>query len=752
MLRVIVGAMIGGVFFLHSAGILSVTPLVEGDRAAYDYAISNYPITHSNVNDVVILDIDEASLSHPDLGRWPWPRDVMTDLVTTLFENYQVKILAFDVVFAEPDKSSGIDTLNALAEGPLSGNKAYLDVLSAIAPKLDFDQMFSEVLMDYPVVLGYYFNLSDSLASKSGGLPLPAIFEDEYAIEGQTVTNANAFGGNIGVLTDAAIGAGHFNPVVDSDGLIRRVPLLIQFENDLYESLSLAIYRTYLGLSLGDGNGFSIPPISLYGETGELIEAENPGVLGSIEISGKRITVGPDASVYAAFQGPAKTFTYLSFADLMEGRISLEQLANKLVLVGTTAPGLSDFRATPVGSLYPGVEVHASVLASLLSANGNVVPVKPIEWRLLEPLLVVALSSVMIFLGGRLSPIKACMLWLLLFGSAVGAVVYAWGQLNMVLPVASLVSAITFIFAWNFGYQFFIEHRKRVQFTSLFGQYVPPELVQQMAEDPERYSMKGRRLPLSVMFSDVRGFTTISEGLSATELSEFINSYLTAMSQIIRDQGGTLDKYIGDAIMAFWGAPIDNERHALDAVKASLAMGAALGPLNEVCKQRGWPPVEIGIGINTGSMSVGDMGSTVRKAYTVMGDAVNLGSRLEGLTRNYGVLTIVSESTVKACPEVVFRELDLVTVKGKTEPVAIFEPIGLKESLLPEDFAELDSWHRMLSNYRAQKFADVTDAIKAMRANGQAKTVYDWIYDQAEMLIDNPPGPNWGGVTVFKTK
>lgn len=754
MLRALIGLLLGCIFILHSLNLVMLSPLNALDRAAYDYLVRSSPPKQTPVDQVVILDIDEKSLANPKLGRWPWSRDVMSQVVTSLFQDYQVRVLGFDVVFSEPDKSSGLDTLDALAIGPLAGNSEYVNLLKELRPQLEYDAIFSELLMEYPIVLGYYFNLSQVDKVKSGALPLPAIFGDELSLQKGSIGRATGFGANIPVLTDAALAAGHFNPIVDPDGLIRKVPLLLEFEGDLYESLSLAIFRTFKAVEQEEakGDGLTVPPLTLIDVAGETVVGDSGAVLSAIHIGDKHIPVGSDASVFVAYQGPEKTFSYLSFDDLVEGRVSLAQLKNKLVLVGTTAPGLSDFRSTPLGELYPGVEVHANVLASLLSNQPNAVPARPVETRILEPLAILVSTVLMVLTLGRLSPVASTAIWLVISGIAIGGVFYLWTAYQIVSYGAPLLGAITSIFLWNFGFQFYVDHKKKAQFTNLFGQYVPPELVKKMAEDPARYSMKGQRLPLTVMFSDVRGFTTISEQLSATELSEFINIYLSTMSQIIRDRDGTLDKYIGDCIMAFWGAPVDNERHALSGVRTALAMGEALAGINDICREKGWPPIEIGIGLNTGNMSVGDMGSTVRKAYTVMGDAVNLGSRLEGLTRNYGVLTIVSEATAVACPEVVFRELDRVTVKGKTEPVAIFEPIGFSDDISAAAYAEIELWNKILSDYRGQKFIEVIKVIDDSRASQSDLAVYNWIYEQACHYKIHPPGPEWSGVTVFKTK
>ena len=754
MLRGLVSALLASIFLLHSLNVFVLPPLTALDRVAYDYLISTNPPTHNAVERVVILDVDEKSLSNPNLGRWPWSRDVMSDVVALLFQEYKVRVLGFDVVFSEPDTSSGLRALDALAAGPLANNPAYIESLEKIRPQLEYDSIFGELLMQYPIVLGYYFNLGTGDNVKAGALPLPTIFSDEVSIKAGSVVEGTGYGSNIAVLTDAALAAGHFNPIVDPDGLIRKVPLLLKFEGDYFESLSLAVFRMFKALEGAEASGkaLSVQPMVLFDEAGEVVTGEGSSVLNAIQVADKRIPVGPDSSVFVSYQGPQKTFTYLSFDDLVEGRIPPEALKDKVVLVGTTAPGLSDSRSTPMGELYPGVEVHANVLASLLSERASAMPWRPIEFRFLEPLGIFVCTIFLLLVLGRVSPLASMGVWLSLSLATLLGGGYLWTGYQVVPQIAPLLGAITSIFLWNFAYQFYAEHKKKAQFTDLFGQYVPPELVEKMAEDPTRYSMSGQRLPLTVMFSDVRGFTTISEKLSATDLSEFINIYLSTMSQIIRDQDGTLDKYIGDCIMAFWGAPVENKRHALSAVTTALAMGQALAGINDICQKKNWPSIEIGIGLNTGSMSVGDMGSTVRKAYTVMGDAVNLASRLEGLTRNYGVLTIVSETTVLACPEVVFRELDRVTVKGKTEPVSIYEPIGFVNDLTATVYAEIDSWENILGDYRGQRFHEVIAAIDLLRSAQLAKPVHDWIYEKAQDYATQPPGADWGGVTVFKTK
>ncbi len=302
----------------------------------------------------------------------------------------------------------------------------------------------------------------------------------------------------------------------------------------------------------------------------------------------------------------------------------------------------------------------------------------------------------------------------------------------------------------SWGY--FVESRSKRQFTELFGQYVPPELVDKMAEDPEKYSMEGKSEELTVLFSDIVGFTSISESLTPKELSQFINDYLTAMSLVIRSNRGTLDKYIGDAIMAFWGAPVADPEHARQAVISAMAMQAELEQLRAQMRARGWPEIRIGVGVNTGSMSVGDMGSKLRKAYTVMGDAVNLSSRLEGLTRVYGVGILVGPHTRQAVKDVVFREIDRVKVKGKDEPVDIFEPMGIEGQVEQKVLDEIELWHKALKAYRAQNWDEAEmELSNAQRMSPECRLYQLYLERVGQCRID-PPGPDWDGVTAFKTK
>ena len=334
---------------------------------------------------------------------------------------------------------------------------------------------------------------------------------------------------------------------------------------------------------------------------------------------------------------------------------------------------------------------------------------------------------------------------------ATNVVVYRYG--NLVLPLASGIVMILLLFTLNMAYGFFIEARGMRQITGLFGQYVPPELVEEMARNPERFNMAPRAQELTVLFSDVRGFTTISESLTPEDLSAYINEYLTEMSAIIRNRHrGTLDKYIGDAIMAFWGAPVADAQHARNAVLAALGMQSDAKTLNEQFKARGWPTFKIGVGVNTGVMRVGDMGSKIRKAYTVMGDAVNIASRLEGITKQYGADIIIGDGTRKLISGFVLREVDRVRVKGKEEPVTIYEPLGLEGQVEQAKQDEIKIWNQALRLYRQQDWDRAEVQLLNLRKMAPDSELYGLFIERITHYRAHPPSADWDGAWTFESK
>ncbi len=735
--RYLLGFAIAVLLMGHAAKFYNIGIITRLDAIYYDARLR---LTMPGGVDerIAILDIDEKALG--EIGRWPWDRETMSKLIVKLFDKYGIRLIGFDIVFAEPDDSSGLKKLDALSKGRLKDSAQFQSALQELRPQLDYDARFAQTLAGRDVILGFYF--SDESGINSGALPAPVLPKGSFDGRRIAFTNWASYGGNLAEFEKNAAGAGHFNPLVDFDGVSRRVPLIAEFKGRYYESLSLAMVRCYLGFppvvpGFPEGSGAD----KIYSGMEWIDLPTQQGIM--------RIPVDENVAAIVPFRGYQGSFPYYSAADVLADRLDPEKLRGRIVLMGTTAPGLKDLRVTPVGSVYAGVEVHANLIAGMLDGDVKEKPSFVLGADVLQLLLA---ACVMVFLLPALSPFKSTLVTLLVFATLMGINLAFWQSANMVIPIAAALLLVATLYAVNMSWGYFVETKTKRQFTNLFGQYVPPELVEEMSRNPESYSMAGRRADLTVLFSDVRSFTTISEGLEPDQLAALMNEYLGAMTEVIRDHRGTLDKYIGDAIMAFWGAPVADPEHASRAVTTALEMQKRLLEVNVGLQAKGWPELKIGVGVNTGPMTVGDMGSPVRKAYTVMGDAVNLGARLEGITKQYGVGILVGEVTRDLVKDAfVFRELDRVRVKGKIEPVGIYEPLGATGTLEATVAADLESWQQALAAYRAQDWdraAALLNDLESVRPH----YLYKLYLQRIEQLRANPPGADWDGVTTFETK
>ncbi len=687
---------------------------------------------------IVIVDIDEKSLQQE--GRWPWQRDRLAKFVNALFEHYQVAIVGFDVVFAEKDESSGLKVMERLAANELRHDNAFQATLAKIRPSLERDRLFAESLRERPVVLSYYFRRSGGgkNSASSGGLPPPVKSLDDSDFQKIPFVEAHGYGGNLPMLQQSALGSGYFdNPIVDRDGVYRRVPLLQVYEGNLYEAFSLAVTRALLG-SL---------PVQLGTVSAGGVKAE--AALEWLEVGGLRIPVDDRGAALVPYRGPQGSFPYVSAVDVLSRKAALDVLEGAIVLVGTTAPGLQDLRSTPVQNVYPGVEIHANLISGFLDQTIKHKPGYTVGVEFVELLLVGFLLS---FLLPRLSALWSVITTLAILAVAVWINVYAWKEGNIVVPLGALVLLTLVLFIVHMSYGFFVEGRTRRHLAKLFGQYVPPELVDEMSTKSSDFGLAGDNREMTVLFSDVRNFTTISEGLSPTALTRLMNEILTPMTEIIHKHRGTIDKYMGDAIMAFWGAPLSDPDHGRHALQAALEMIEVLPGIQEGFRERGWPEIRMGVGLHTGMMNVGNMGSQFRMAYTVLGDAVNLGSRLEGLTKQYGVSIIVSQAVKEKAPDYAFRELDRVRVKGKDEPVTIFEPLGLKEDVSEVVQEELRVYDEALRHYRDQSWDLAQARFCDLKKNVSHGLLYHMYTERIALFRAHPPGPHWDGVYVHKTK
>lgn len=727
--RLLIGLALLLVFLAHASGALPLRALDSLERQAYDLRVrSSLPDTMDER--IVIADIDEKSLA--ELGRWPWGRDVLARLVDTLATHYQVRVIGFDVIFAEPDDNAGLHLLNQLAQGPLRNDSTFQQEFRTRKTQLDHDALFANSLKNRPVVLGMVFSQSPG-ASTNGLPPSFATLEAEEAAAFAGLLRPPAYTANLDVLSQSAPMTGFFdNPSIDSDGIFRRVPLLQLHANQLYPSLALATATMALGN----------PPVRIKTE-----RAADYDAIEGVQLGDYVVPTDYQSNILVPWRGGAGSFPYIPIADILAKRIPVEDLKDRIVLVGTSAPGLLDLRSTPVANAYPGVEVHANIISGILDDRVWHAP----AWGVgVEVLLLLMTGLVTLIITPRLSPVRQVALTAAL---AIGLVIFntvAWNN-GLVLPLASSLLLLAVLFTYIMSWGFFVETQSKRSITRLFGQYVPPDLVKEMALHPESISLEGQSRELTVLFSDVRGFTSISESLSATELSALMNAYLTAMTRVIHKRRGTIDKYMGDAIMAFWGAPVDDPAHARHALDTAMDMVFELDALHRDFTARGWPALHIGIGLNTGMMSVGNMGSEFRMAYTVMGDAVNLGSRLEGLSKQYGVTIVVSEYTAAAVPEFSYRALDCVRVKGKLEPVRILEPVGETSELTAPMLELLQRWESALAAYCHQDWDTAEQLIQKLIRHDD-RPLYHLYLERIAHFRTSPPPAEWDGVYTYTTK
>jgi adenylate cyclase len=700
---------------------------------------------------IVIVDIDEKSLA--EIGRWPWSRDHLAALTDELFARQRAAVVGFDTLFAEPDASSGLPALERLA----ARAPELAATLERSRTELDADARFAAALNGRRAVLGYYLT-NERDARRIGVLPEPVF--DAAVLQGRPIafTRWDGYASNLAVLARAAPRAGFFNHLPDPDGLVRSVPLIAEIDHQHHEALALAMLRVYTGgpavvPSLPSAAGLRHDYNALQG-----VVLHQPG-------HDLVIPVDSHVGVRVPFRGPGGpnggSFEYVSASDLLKGRVPEGHLADKLVLVGSTAPGVYDQRATPVAAVYPGVEVHANLLSGLLDGR---LPAQPDWASSVEVLQLLLVAALLVGVLPRLSAARGAQLAAVVAVALIAVNVWSDHARALLLPLASalLLTAVLYIGITVWGY--IVEGRQRRSLARLFGSYVPPELVAEMARDPARYDMRAENRVLTIMFCDMRNFTRVSELLAPEELRGLVNSFFSAMTAAIREHRGTLDKYIGDAIMAFWGAPVEDGAHAAHAVHAALAMLARLQPLNAELRTRGLPEIGLGLGLNTGLVCVGDMGSSMRRSYTVMGDAVNLASRIEGLTRHYGVDLLVGEATRDAALQAApaegaapwrWVEVDRVRVKGKQQSVTLFTPRVVHAGHAAAFEEEMRLWRLALTDHRLQHWAEAQAHLRALRtAFGESpfSGLYRQLDERNGIHHSSPPPADWDGAHTFDSK
>ncbi|WP_221800086.1 CHASE2 domain-containing protein [Oceanobacter mangrovi] len=680
----------------------------------YDWRFDLLPVmpATSDTARIVILDIDERSIAA--LGRWPWSRVTMAQLFDQLAD-YGTAVAGLDMVLSEAEDSDlhrWLHSLTAEQRQQLPGGSQ--------GAVLEADQALANSMNRLDVVSGFFFSAAD--ISSTGALP------EELAnleVIPPTLISFDSYTATLPLIQQAAAGSGFVSTFPDSDGSIRRTPLIARHNDDLYPSLSLALALTYL--------------LDWRVDLETVLIADVP-VPRAIRFAGLQARLDMFGQVIVPYHGPKGSYPYVSAVDVVRGQLAQPQLLEgAIVLIGTSAAGLVDLRATPVGAQFPGVEVHANVLDTLLHGS---FPYRP-EWEAGATLFSLLLTGLLLsLLLPGMRPLRAIGWSFGLLLVLVGCNCWLWRQ-GLDLPMAAPLLLALMLVVLNLGYGFVHENSDKRRLKQMFDQYVPPAHIEKMLADPDAYQFQGETREMTVLFSDIRSFTSISEGLSATELKQLLNSYFTPLSRVLFDHEATIDKYVGDMVMAFWGAPLEDRHHASHAVAAALAMQACCAGLEPEFRQRGWPVVRAGIGISTGSMNVGDMGSAYRRAYTVLGDAVNLGSRLEALCRFYGADILVSERTRQQALAFSYRFVDRIRVKGKAEVVDIYEPLGLEADISPEARQELQQHQVALAFYFSANWASARQAFEELQ-QATPRPLYQRYIERLLQWQQLPPA-NWDG-------
>ncbi|MEZ5645340.1 MAG: adenylate/guanylate cyclase domain-containing protein [Burkholderiaceae bacterium] len=727
---------------LHVLGFWPWQALHRIDQIIYDVRMQA-TLPGGMDDQVVIVDIDEKSLA--EQGQWPWPRDRVARLVDELFDRQGIRVLGLDTVFAEPDESAGFSRLRDLARGPLVDEPALAARVEALLPELDLDARLAEALKGRPVVLGYYFT-SDRQARTSRVLPAPALGPETLQGHQLQATRWDGYGASLPALAAVAPRGGFFNAITDSDGVVRSLPLLAEHGGQYYESLGLAVLRQVLGDPAIEPAFAGDPSV-----TGQPVTVQGLRLVRQGRV--RQIALDERATALVPFRGAGGpqggSFRYVSATDLLQGRVAPASLTNRIVLLGATAPGLMDLRATPVAETYPGVEVHASLIAGLLDER---LPVRPDYAPGAELAQVLMAGLVLALALPLLSPMRALLLSAATLAAVVGLNLWLFTAHGLVLPLASTLLVVVLVYVLNISFGYLGESRAKRHLAQLFGTYVPPELVEEMVRSPERYGMDARTQELTVMFCDMRGFTSLSEQLSPIELQALLNRVFSRLTRVIRRRRGTIDKYMGDCIMAFWGAPVSEPRHASLAVQTAWDMVLEVQAINRDHALLGLPQIAVGIGINTGEVCVGDMGSDVRRSYTVIGDAVNLASRLEGLSRIYGAPVVVGETTRRQAEGWVWQALDTVRVKGRSEAVTVFTPRQSGSEADPALASELDLWDRVLAAWRAGDVAACHAGLLQLRAASAKNVLYRLYTERVASMLEKAPDTRWDGVFEVKDK
>lgn len=664
---------------------------------------------------VVIVDIDETSIK--SLGQWPWSRNKLAKILENL-TLANVGIVGLDIVFAEEDRTSPHKILQDLK------------IYKKDVPNYDLE--FANVVENSPVILGYQFDLVKKDNQNVKVPQIPAIFiekdkpqDKSYLIEAYNTIL------NISQIQDKAYSSGFFNNIPDDTGIIRSVPLVISYDDTIYPSLALEVIR-------------------VINDTQKVVVQYDENGISNIVLNDISIPTDRYGRMLINFRGPERSFKYISAIDIYNNSFDKSEIDGKIVLIGTSAAGLFDLRATPFDSIFPGVEVHANIIDNILMQDF----IYKASWLDGANILIIFVLSIIVVMLTTYTTFWANPIIFISFSTSYLFLVYNllfdYGiVLNILFPIATVLIASIMTTLFDYFYNIKKEEAIKAKFASKVSKNVMDDILKNI--DKNEFSAKSKEV--TIFFSDIRGFTNISEKLDAKELISFLNRYMQPMSEIIIKYQGTIDKFIGDAIMAYWNAPIDIKNHCDLALKASLEQLEVLEKLNVELQKENLPKIDIGIGLNTGTVIVGEMGSSLRSDYTVIGDTINLGSRVESLCKYYDSKLNISNFTKdKLQEEYIFRFLDLVKVKGKNEPVEIWQVLGkgeAKESLKEE----LDLYHKAIEFYKNSDFINALEIFESLENNENKtnKNIYKIYITRCKEFIKTLP-KNFDGVYEHTTK
>jgi adenylate cyclase len=680
---------------------------------------------------VVIVAVDNASIA--EVGRWPWPRSTMARLVDAIAAA-EPAVIGFDIVQSEatvaPDLTSLEGRVDAQALAQLRA------VLDGESPE---DRALAEAVKRAgPVVLGYFFDFSPREGDTAPDVPVSA-YGAVQATGGEGglryVPKARSIVSNLPALVEAAPATGYFNTLPDQgDGLFRRVPMVLRYGERFAMPLSLAM------LALANPDRPTRLRVAPFG-------------VEEIRFGSQDIPVAEDGQLLLNYRGPGRTFPHVAAADLLAGRADPEALRGRLVVVGVTATAVADVRATPFDGVFPGVEMHATALDNILRGDFLRQP----RWVVLVEIAAMLIGVLLLALAlRRARGVRAGLFALGLLAAWLAGTQWLFLTTGIPLGIVHSVLAIVLVYGVLSVQHYVVEEREKRRTREAFSRYLNPELARLVSENPELLRLGGTRECLTVLFSDIRGFTTMSEGMEPETLVEVLNTYLGEMTRIVFARDGTLDKYIGDAIMAVWGAPVPQKDHAARACQAGLDMVARLAACRDDWESRGWPRLDAGIGLHTGDMVVGNMGSAEHLSYTVIGDNVNLASRLEGLTKTYGVQLLVSQATLEAAGDgFVTRELDLVAVKGKALPVRIHELLGRTDDDSPATVNRREVARRFTEGlvlYRERHWEAAAARFSGLLERWPGDGPSQLYLKRCRQFAASPPPSEWDGVTVMESK